>query len=51
MATSSGLSSSRSAARRRPNEEDYIAIAKCLKTVARYAAGLGIEIGFEPVNR
>jgi D-psicose/D-tagatose/L-ribulose 3-epimerase len=36
---------------RRPTEADYQAIARCLKPVARYAAGLGIQLGFEPVNR
>ena len=36
---------------RPPNDDDYRAIAACLKQVARYAATIGIRLGIEPVNR
>ncbi len=34
-----------------PTEEHWIRSAEALREVARYAAGLGITIGLEPVNR
>jgi D-psicose/D-tagatose/L-ribulose 3-epimerase len=34
-----------------PTEAEYAIIAKTLKSVARYAAGLGLALGFEPCNR
>ncbi len=35
----------------RPSEKEWETSAKCLKEVAGYAAGLGIDLGLEPVNR
>ena len=36
---------------RPPKAEDYAAIVQALKPVARHAAGLGMKLGLEPVNR
>lgn len=39
------------AAKKRPTEQDWLNSADCLREAARFAQGLGVTLGLEPVNR